>query len=97
MLLGNNQGGVNAANMVSPGNVILGGAFGAGIGSLTLLKPTPQSTAKGSVDVTLDLITENKAYLQGNGSIATYNQNPTSRATFGIYKSGNVIYMREVY
>ncbi len=93
----NYQGGVNTGNMVSPGNIILGGAFIAGVGSLTLIKPTPQASSKGSVDVTLDLSAENKTYLQGNWSGPGYNQNPKSRATFGIYKGGPIIYRRENY
>lgn len=39
-------------------------------------------------------------YLQGNwltSTSTTYDQNPTSRATFGIHKNGPVIYMREMY
>jgi hypothetical protein len=95
--LNNYQGGITAANMTSPANVALGGAFMAGIGSLGLTKPTPQPTAKGSGDITLNLAAENKTYLQGNWSGASYDQNPTSRATFGIYKNGPVIYMREAY
>jgi hypothetical protein len=40
----------------------------------------------------------NKVYLQGRWSGATYNQDPTARATFGVYKApANVIYLREKY
>ncbi|MES2537758.1 MAG: DUF6701 domain-containing protein [Pseudomonadota bacterium] len=39
----------------------------------------------------------NKAYLQGKWSGATYDVNPSSRATFGIYKGGPIIYFREVH
>jgi MSHA biogenesis protein MshQ len=80
--------------MVSPGNVSLGGAFASGIGSLKLTKPTPAPTQKGSVSVTVDLTAESKTYLQTG---AGFSSNPTSSATFGIYKSGPVIYMREMY
>jgi len=97
VVLGNYLGGVNAGNMTNPGNIILGGAFNAGLGSLTLSKPLPQPTARGSVDVTINLGSENKTYLQGNWTSATYNQNPVSRAMFGIYKGGPVIYSREMY
>jgi hypothetical protein len=65
----------------------------AGHGNATLLKPL----AKCWADVTVDLVAENKTYLQGKWSGAGYTQNPTARATFGIRSSGPVIYMREVY
>ncbi len=94
---GNYQGGINGANMLNPGNLSLGGAFVAGNGILSLLKPSPQATTKGSVDLTIRLDLENKSYLQGNWKTSTYNQNPVVRATFGIYKGGPILYMREVY
>lgn len=97
VLLNNYQGGINTANMASPGNVVVGGAFAAGIGRLQLTKPNPPPTAKGSVDLSVDLSLENKAYLQGNWSGSIYNQNPKSRASFGIYKGGSDIYRREMY
>jgi len=97
VLFGNYQGGISGVNMMSPGNVTLAGAFTAGIGSLVLTKPLPQPTQKGSVDITLDLVAENKTYLQGKGSGSNFDQNPTVRGTFGIYKQGPVIYMREIY
>ena len=93
----NYQGGINAGNMANPANLQLGGAFVAGVGSLILTKPTPTPTSKGSVDVTINLIGENKTYLQGALTQRLFNQNPTSRATFGIYKGGPIIYQREVY
>jgi hypothetical protein len=91
---GNYQGGINAGNMASPGNVNLGGAFVSGKGSLTLTKPTPRPTTKGSVDITIDLAVENKTYLRTG---PTFSSNPTARATFGIYKRGPIIYLREMY
>jgi hypothetical protein len=91
---GNYRGGVNAGNMASPGNVNIGGPFVAGKGSLVLTKPTPRPTTKGSVDITIDLASENKTYLRSG---PTYSSDPTVRATFGIYKRGPVIYLREMY
>jgi MSHA biogenesis protein MshQ len=42
--------------------------------------------------------TANKAYLQGRWSGASYDQDPTARASFGTYRaSGNLIYLRENY
>lgn len=57
-----------------------GGTIAAGIGRITLTKPTAFA-AKGSVD-----ITSNIPYLPGRG-----------RETFGVYKAGPVIYIRELY
>lgn len=37
------------------------------------------------------------SYLRGNWTGSTYTESPKARATFGIYKSGPVIYMREMY
>ncbi|OGB23047.1 MAG: hypothetical protein A3I66_08495 [Burkholderiales bacterium RIFCSPLOWO2_02_FULL_57_36] len=91
---GGYQGGITVANMLSPGNVNIGGAFVAGKGSLMLTKPTPSPATKGSVDVTINLTTANKLYL-GTGLI--FNSNPVARATFGIYKRGPIIYSREMY
>ena len=95
--LTNYQGGINAGNLPGPGSITLGGAFAAGIGSLTLTKPTPKPTVNGSVDLTINLSAENKTYLQGAWTQRIFNQNPTARAVFGIYKGGPVIYQREVY
>jgi len=40
----------------------------------------------------------NLGYLQGKwAGSATYEKDPTARATFGVFRSGPVIYMREVY
>lgn len=95
VILTNYKGGIDASNMTTS-NVSIGG-FNNGIGSLVLSKPLPRPTQKGSVDVTINLDAEAKTYLQGRWTSSTYNQNPMSRATFGIYKSGPVIYMREMY
>jgi MSHA biogenesis protein MshQ len=87
-------GSITAANMASPGHVSLGGAFALGIGSLKLIKPSPTPTLKGSVDVTVDLSVGSKTYLQSG---VTFSSDPVVRATFGVYKAGPVIYMRENY
>ncbi len=91
---GNYQGGITAANLTEAANLNLGGNFVSGKGALTLTKPTPAPTGKGSVDITVDLAAGNKTYLQSG---PTYSSNPTARATFGIYKRGPMIYMRERY
>lgn len=79
---------------------------------LRLLKPGPGND--GWVDLRLNLggasgqtctaaaatagTGANKAYLQGRWSGAAYNEDPTARATFGVYKApANVIYLRENY
>jgi hypothetical protein len=42
--------------------------------------------------------TANKAYLQSRWTGATYEQDPTARASFGTYRAaGNLIYLRENY
>lgn len=65
----------------------------AGKASFILTKPNAACVA----DASINLAAEGKTYLQGRWSGAGYNQNPGARATFGIYKSGPVIYMREMY
>jgi hypothetical protein len=65
-------------------------AFTSGTGNLKLLKPG----AKCRADMTVNLTAEGKTYLQGG---ASFNTDPTARATFGVYKGGPVIYMREMY
>ena len=98
--LGNYQGGISLANMDTPtgSHIGLGGVFVAGLGNLTLNKPSPTPTSKGSVDVTVNLTAESKIYLQGAWTGATYTQNPSARAAFGVYKGANeFIYLRENY
>ncbi|HEY0061664.1 MAG TPA: DUF6701 domain-containing protein [Telluria sp.] len=58
-----------------------GGVLVAGAGKLQLAKPAPAPTTKGSV-----LLRSTYPYLPGAG-----------RATFGVYKSGPVIHVRETY
>jgi MSHA biogenesis protein MshQ len=91
--LGGYLGGINGGNM-SSANVSIGGAFNAGKGSLVLAKPVPRPATKGSVDITIDLATENKTYLRTG---PTFSSDPAARATFGIYKRGPIIYLREMY
>jgi MSHA biogenesis protein MshQ len=39
---------------------------------------------------------ENATYLQGNWTTTTFTQNPSSRATFGVFKGAEeVIFVRE--
>jgi len=67
----------------------------SGRANLILTRPN----AACYVDLTADLGTtaENKTYLQGRWSSSTFTDNARARATFGIYKRGPVIYMREMY
>ena len=75
------KGGIDAANMPFS-KLSPGPQLLAGIGKLTLAKPGPVvPTAKGSVTIRSAL-----PYLPGS-----------SRATFGIYKAGPVIHVRETY
>ncbi|MFZ5531380.1 MAG: DUF6701 domain-containing protein [Pseudomonadota bacterium] len=93
--LGNYQGGITATNM-GTGHVSFAGPFAVGIGNLKLTRPSPAPTGKGSVDVTVDLVTEGKTYLQGAWTGTSYNENPSARATFGVFKNPNeFIYLRE--
>lgn len=74
-------GGITAANLPDAKKVP-GPALAAGVGQLVLLKPGPPTPAsKGSVTVR-----SGHSYLPGSG-----------RATFGLYKSGPVIHVRETY
>jgi hypothetical protein len=78
--------GGNFANSLGPGAVIstsIGGigTLTGGTGKITLAKPSPSPTAKGAVNVTSVI-----PYLPGTG-----------RATFGVYRSGPVIYRRELH
>lgn len=53
----------------------------------TCLSPAPEIPATSA----------NELYLQGNWTSSAYTDNPKARATFGLYKSGPVIYIREMY
>ncbi|HEV7821268.1 MAG TPA: DUF6701 domain-containing protein, partial [Burkholderiales bacterium] len=71
----------------------IGGVFNAGVGTLTL--SAPGSAKHGSVDVTVNLTGAGKTYLQGAWAGATYTDNPTARATFGIYRNTNKFIFRQ--
>jgi MSHA biogenesis protein MshQ len=70
-------------------------AFTSGTGNLKLQKSG--AACRADVTVNLDAASENKQYLQGQWAGNSFIYNPTARATFGIYKNGSVIYMREIY
>lgn len=91
--LGGYRGGINAGNMNGT-NISIGGAFSSGKGSLVLTKPLPSPATKGSVDISINLVTENKTYLRTG---PTFSSDPTARATFGINNGGPIIYLREMY
>jgi hypothetical protein len=91
--LGGYLGGITAANMTGT-NVSIGGAFSSGKGRLALTKPLPRPTTKGSVNITIDLVTESKTYLSTG---PTFSSDPIARATFGVNKRGPIIYLREMY
>ncbi|HWW69300.1 MAG TPA: DUF6701 domain-containing protein, partial [Duganella sp.] len=55
-----------------------------GKGTFRIAPPSPVTTTMGTVDVSL-------------GSLIYYLPGSAGRATFGIYRSGPVIYRREVY
>jgi hypothetical protein len=57
------------------------GTLTSGKGKIALTKPSPKPAGKGAVDVSSQL-----SYLPGTG-----------RATFGVYKGGPVIYLRELH
>lgn len=90
----------------------VGGAFNAGVGNLRL--PASGAGTKGSVDVSVNLTGgtagssctagmpastgANRTYLQGAWCGAGYTNDPTARATFGVYRNTDrFIYQRENY
>ncbi len=104
-------GGVTSSNMPLT-KVASGSTLKQGVGRIVLTPPTSPLTNKGSVDLCVDLgpdttppagvacaVTTPAAqpWLQGRWSETSYDDDPGARATFGVYKSGPVIYMREVY
>lgn len=97
VVLANHLGGITALNMKNPDNVALGGPFTAGLGSLVLKKPLSPPKLKGSVDMTINLDAETKSYLKPRRPGTLTDTNPASRATFGLFKAGPVIYSRETY
>jgi MSHA biogenesis protein MshQ len=87
--------------------------FALGIGKLVLKKPLTAPAQRSSVDLCVDLdgavsvdarcvaaIPANMPWLQGfwtPAPPAAYSQDPKVRATYGVYKSGPMIYIRETY
>jgi MSHA biogenesis protein MshQ len=111
VLLNNYVGGITSSNMPA-GNFTAGGNFSSGVGSLILKKPTSTPSAKGSVDVCVDLSSDPATptsaacaltsaglpWLQGRWSSSSgYNYDPKVRATFGVYRGAPIIYLREMY
>ena len=109
--IGNPQNGLTAA-MVSP--PVLGGAFNAGKGSLRLQAPGAGRRGSVDVSVNLTGVAAGAScttvppmpastgaglsYLQGAWCGANYINDPTARATFGIYRNSNqFIYQQENY
>ncbi len=98
---------VGFSGNMSQANVVVGGAFINGVGSLRLNKPDP--AVKGSVDVCVDIgadtptlcvatTPDSKSYLQGAWTGTAYDDDPAARATFGVYKGrDDFIYLRESY
>jgi len=57
--------------------------------------PTAQTCISGNTNPVV-VQGENATYLQGNWSISTFTQNPSAKATFGVFKGADeVIYLRE--
>jgi hypothetical protein len=106
------QGGINAINMPS-GNFAISGAVQDGQGRqsrgrLRLNAPVGSVNGRGSVDVCVNLegggtctggTAAGMPWLQGKWTpgVAIYTVNPVGRATFGIYKGGPIIYLREIH
>jgi len=74
-------GGLNLANMPDARRGAVATLVN-GVGKMVLAKPSPAPASKGSVTLRSNL----DDYLPGSG-----------RATFGVYKAGPVIYVRETY
>jgi MSHA biogenesis protein MshQ len=82
--MSNWTGGITSTNMNMGSNFSGSGTFSSGVGRITLLKPNPTPTTKGSVD------------LSTTGTLSTYLPG-TGRESFGVYKAGPIIYIRENY
>ncbi|MFJ7566547.1 DUF6701 domain-containing protein [Herminiimonas sp. NPDC097707] len=101
--------GLNASNMPANNFIASPLSFAAGQSSITVKKPLPTPTAKGSVDVCIDLASDNTPgtvcaatsanmpWLQGKWNGTLYDDDPGARATLGIFRSGPVVYLREIY
>lgn len=77
------SGGITPAQVSATNIPLNSGNMAAGQGTIRLIKPTnlPANPTKGSVSLRSSL-----TYLPGTG-----------RLTFGVYKAGPVIYIREIY
>lgn len=104
-LLGLNAGNMPANNFDSASSLSLI----AGQSSIIVKKPLSAPTAKGSVDVCVDLASDNMPgtvctatsanmpWLQGKWNGTLYDDDPGARVTLGVFRSGPVIYLREIY
>ncbi len=82
------------ALLAAPGAGVLG-SVDLAVHLEPIVSGTPQTCTGGTPS---NVTAANKAYLQGKWSGATYNQNPASRATFGVYRgSEEIIHIRENY
>ncbi|MDB5824515.1 MAG: hypothetical protein JWR21_3219 [Herminiimonas sp.] len=80
-------------------------APGAGNNGSVDLKLNLGATASGNVCTTVGagpgalttVASPSLSYLQGKWTGSTYTVDPTAKATFGVYKSGPVIYTREIH
>ncbi|HEY6772973.1 MAG TPA: DUF6701 domain-containing protein, partial [Oxalicibacterium sp.] len=92
----------------TPGATLNISNISKGVGSIALNKPT--TPGKTSIDICTDLagdntpgtictatISANMPWLQGAWGGPNYDDDPTARATFGVFKSGPIIYLRELY
>ncbi|WP_133467273.1 DUF6701 domain-containing protein [Herminiimonas fonticola] len=102
--------GLNASNMPANNFIASPLSFAAGQSSIIVKKPLPTPTAKGSVDVCIDLASDNTPgtvcstatpanmpWLQGKWNGTLYDDDPGARVTLGIFRSGPVVYLREIY
>ncbi len=93
-------GGITSSNLdnshITPATITF--VSPAGVGNLKLTKPDAGATA-GSATLTVDLVAESKAYLQGNWGVPTFSANPSSRVSFGTFgaKPRSFIFNRENY
>jgi len=96
--LGSYTGALNGTNLPNT-NIVLGGSgiFTAGVGTLTVNKPT--SPLSGSGLVTIDLTGEAKSWLKTRRTSATFVDDPAGRAAFGLFgaQPRNFIFRRENY
>jgi MSHA biogenesis protein MshQ len=111
VIMNGQSGGLNTINMRSTNFTMSGAPFVNGIGNLRINKPTSLPTSKGTVNLCIDLgpdttappgctseVPANFPWLQGKWSGAPYfDDDPFMRATFGVYRGGPTIYMREMY